>query len=299
MVKVVSINPGLDAVRLPLRFQDVFLSLVVLLVASGFIAAGWALVGALVLATKVLLFGKAIRWAMAWFLLCSLFVGCGSGLKPHANLTPQPDLEPGDARTVFIGDEITFGFVQAEQATHPLWINAGALPGTDETSGQTLARFQADVIDLHPDIAHILVGTFDVASHGWPTPCGTNSGNTATCLNLQAMIQMATAANIKVIYGTIPPFGPGPLATELEVAEPGASGNADLFDRNLSLVNGFQISPWSEGTLVDYQTALFADSNWVNGVWTDNGIDPNDAGYAAMLPLTEAAIASFHIHRHL
>ena len=69
----------------------------------------------------------------------------GVGAKYQRDLVDYP-------KVVFIGDDITANcFPQGA-----IWINKGI---SGQTSGQVLARFQTDVIDLHPDVVNILVGT--------------------------------------------------------------------------------------------------------------------------------------------
>jgi hypothetical protein len=168
---------------------------------------------------------------------------------------------------VFIGDDITSDWAATSPAfaQHPNWINKG-IPG--QTSGQVLARFQTDVVDLHPAVVNIITGSYDVSTPGWTPECGTGgSPSTATCANLTAMVQMATAAGIKMIIGTIPPFG-----TDSSSA---AFANSWLFDRGLkqpitTLFNNPNV------VLVDYGTVASLSAN---------GIDPDAAGYAAMTSL--------------
>ena len=56
-------------------------------------------------------------------------------------------------RVVFIGDDTTLNWFPQSA----LWINKGV---AGDTSGKMLARFQTDVIDLHPNVVHILLGIY-------------------------------------------------------------------------------------------------------------------------------------------
>ena len=106
----------------------------------------------------------------------------GVGAKYQRNLADYP-------KVVFIGDDITADWFPQSA----IWINKGI---SGQTSGQVLARFQTDVIDSHPDIVNILVGTYDVATYPafWDPVCGPATGAYATCENVSAMIAMAQAA---------------------------------------------------------------------------------------------------------
>lgn len=123
---------------------------------------------------------------MSWSIV--FLAGCSGGMKQSMSPLVKPTtaadvnfMRSTYHRTpvvVFIGDGITQAWITQEQSTHPTWINAaGTDPRSVETSGSMLARFQTDVIALHPDIVHILAGTFDLAASFviWPEPCGTGA----------------------------------------------------------------------------------------------------------------------------
>jgi GDSL-like Lipase/Acylhydrolase family len=113
-------------------------------------------------------------------------------------------------KVVFIGDQFTYNWATTPGAFPSNWINQGwnkasatITPNCFETcqggtSEATEARFQTDVINLHPAIVHIMVGSDDAdsdddASVPYIYPDFLNA--------LQTMIQMAKAANIQVILG--------------------------------------------------------------------------------------------------
>jgi hypothetical protein len=131
---------------------------------------------------------------------------------------------------VFIGDETTSNW---PMDGHPNWINRG-VPGN--TTAQMLARFQTDVIDLHPDVVHIMGGGNDALDETWSSAsqCGPDA-----CENLSTMIQMAEDAGIRVVLGT--PLGVSAMSLNQEIQlstmnrqlrEEYVSGNvsADLVD---------------------------------------------------------------------
>jgi GDSL-like Lipase/Acylhydrolase family len=113
-------------------------------------------------------------------------------------------------KVVFIGDQFTYMWATTPPfAANPNWINQGWdapvstycwLSCQAGTSGGTAARFQADVINLHPAIVHIMVGVDDFdfdddegQAVGGPYP--------AFLTNLEEIVSMAKAANIQVILG--------------------------------------------------------------------------------------------------
>jgi hypothetical protein len=108
-----------------------------------------------------------------------------------------------EPKVVFIGDWITAGW---DLSAHPNWINKGIT--TDSYGGvfedgpgssySALSSFQSDVVSLHPDIVHIMVGTVDAnvvydSYYTYYIPSFLN--------NLDQMVKEARAANIKVVLG--------------------------------------------------------------------------------------------------
>jgi len=190
-------------------------------------------------------------------------------------------------KVVFIGDAITYNWGQAFAANHN-WINqgTGGNPLKNATY-QILARFQSDVVDLHPDIVHILAGTEDVALADDAT-YGITVQNVQT--SITAMVEEARNAHIQVVLGTIPPLLGG-----VSGAVPG------VFQPTLTL----QINAWIEGyglanhvPVVNYHDALCvcvgstAPNDAEASMFTPSGFIPSATGYATMTSLVETAIAT-------
>jgi hypothetical protein len=97
------------------------------------------------------------------------------------------------------------------------------------------------------------------------------------------------AAKIPFVVGSVPSWQAGTLANQL--AQP-AGGvlfvQANIFDFDRDIAYSLGGDPPTGVTIVDYYTNLPAAD--VSG----NGIDPNAAGYAVMLTLTQAAIDQTH-----
>jgi hypothetical protein len=113
------------------------------------------------------------------------------------NETPAP-------KVVFIGDEITAEWASAF-AANPNWINKGQSSEPIEglqTAASVLARFQSDVVSLHPAIVHILIGQAD--ANGYLSDEGQTGQIPGFLTSLQAIIQEAKAANVQVVLGTEP-----------------------------------------------------------------------------------------------
>jgi hypothetical protein len=100
-------------------------------------------------------------------------------------------------KIVFVGDQVTANWPLTQ--TNPNWINKGQ---AGAFSWDVVASFEANVVSLHPNIVHILVGLADQENDiGDAAPAEITPGLLA---NLQTMVQEAKAANIQVILGLEP-----------------------------------------------------------------------------------------------
>jgi lysophospholipase L1-like esterase len=137
-----------------------------------------------------------------------------------------------------------------------------------------VVRFRQDVVNLHPQAVIILAGTNDVARNTGPmTPQMTED-------NWKSMADIAKENGIRVIFASILPARDFPWRKGLEPAP------------KIKLLNS-----WLSGyclnhsfTYLDYYSAMAdPDGGMRQGLSTD-GVHPNDAGYAIMGPLAQAAI---------
>jgi lysophospholipase L1-like esterase len=217
--------------------------------------------------------------------------GCGVSKIPIA-----PIEHSTTPVVVFIGDSITAiwgsGQEGAQFAEHPTWIEKGI---SGQNSNQILARFQTDVVNLHPDIVHILVGTNDVYP-GWTLgPCDVPAGSQNAIdspANVTAMVQMAQAAEIKVILATIPPWETDPITVgDLAYDADPSVGRYALIDTWNGWLRQYAVA--NNIPLADYHTALEASNheNYIPSLTLD-GVHPSSQGYVVMTPLAEEAIAS-------
>lgn len=182
---------------------------------------------------------------------------------------PAPDR--AHPRIVFLGDSITQGwFDMVPGFFTPGRIGRGI---GGQTTPQMLLRFRQDVIDLHPAVVQIMAGTNDIAANTGPmTPEQTEA-------NLMSMTELAQAHGIRVILASIPPAANFPWRPGLETAGKIAALNAWI--KAYAARTG--------AVYADYWTALH-DGPALRAQWTYDGVHPNQAGYAAMAPVAEAAI---------
>jgi len=181
----------------------------------------------------------------------------------------------GTSRVVFFGDSITDNWGRKFGSFFPgkPYVNRGI---SGQTSAQMVLRFQQDVVQLQPAAVVILAGTNDVAENNGP------STDAQIEDNFRAMVGLARANHIRVILGSIPPASKFPWHAGIEPAE------------RIRTLNAWLRSYAEEQHLVylDYYTALATPEGAMKpDLAVDKFVHPNDAGYAVMQPLAEAAIA--------
>jgi len=174
---------------------------------------------------------------------------------------------------VFMGDSITEGWARlgADFFSANGYVGRGI---SGQVTGQNLLRFQQDVINLHPKVVHIMIGTNDVAGNAGPTTYE-NIQN-----NLMAMVQMARANKIAVVLATIPPSTDFPWRRGMEPALKFVKLNEWIRD----------YAKREDVVLVDYHKALANAQNGFRTEWSGDGVHPNLEGYKIMNPLAEGAV---------
>ena len=138
-----------------------------------------------------------------------------------------------------------------------------------------LVRFRQDVIALKPKVVVILGGTNDFAGVTGPIT------QAMTAENVMSMVELARANGIRVVLASLTPV-------------------CDCYNKQTQLrpqgkiigMNGWlkEYAIESGSVYLDYYTALAEGRNFRKEL-TSDGFLPNDAGYAVMAPLAEAAIA--------
>jgi lysophospholipase L1-like esterase len=188
-----------------------------------------------------------------------------------------PAPQPGRPRVVIIGNSITEGWVKEDSAffrgkTYD-YVGRGI---SGQATGQTVVRFRADVIDLHPAVVVILVGTNDVAENNGPY------NRQVTMNNIMTMTELAQAHSIRVVLGAVAPASDFWWHKGLNPAP-----------KILALNK--QIKAYaSQHHLVyyDMHAALKDDQNGLEKAYGEDGVHPNLTGYRVMEPLLNQAVAA-------
>ncbi len=216
-----------------------------------------------------------------YILILSIFMGGKMQAQDWANLNKyqnenaklQP-LEPGQKRTVFMGDSITeFWSVNCPDFfAGKQYVNRGI---SGQTTPQMLIRFRADVIALKPAVVVILAGINDIAGNTGPSTLEMITDN------IFSMAELAKANNIKVILCSVLPAYDFPWRTGSYPAEKVITLNTMI--KKYAEANGI--------LYLDYYSAMVNDQKGLNAAYSGDGVHPNKTGYEVMNPLVEKAIA--------
>ena len=176
-------------------------------------------------------------------------------------------------RVIFMGDSIT----EFWKPAHPEFFGENYIDRgiSGQTTAQMLVRFRQDVIALKPAVVHILGGTNDIGGNGGPTTLDAIKNNIAS------MVDLATANDIRVVLGSVPPAESFPWRPSiLEPAQHIVELNEWLrrFARERNLF------------YVDYHEPLADERDAMKQTFSNDGVHPNRDGYSVMEPLARHAI---------
>ena len=180
----------------------------------------------------------------------------------------------GERRVVFMGNSITEGFAPRFAALFPgkPYVGRGI---SGQTTPQMLVRFRQDVVALKPAVVVILGGTNDIAGNTGPTTIE------AIADNLASMAEIARANGIRVVLASVLPAAEFPWRRGREPAPTIVALNRWI--RQYAAAQGH--------VYLDYHSAMADANGGMRVELSQDGVHPNDAGYAIMAPLAERAIA--------
>jgi GDSL-like Lipase/Acylhydrolase family len=204
-------------------------------------------------------------------------------------------------KVVFIGDYLTANWTYP---ANPNWFNLGVdtpdILTNDGNSGEWAQNFQT-VLNLHPDIVHIMVGAEDAALEDDGTIPVVGS---VFAQNIQQMVQMAKSSNIKIILGTTPPSTPGSIGiTEMNgfIQQYGAANGITVVNYADALCGcigstgavgvGNSYPPPAPGQTYHPSPLMTTTTSLVPGGYPAIPV-PTADGYALMTQMVENAIAT-------
>ena len=194
------------------------------------------------------------------------FRGGNAVLKPPA---------PGESRVVFFGDSITNMWPLLRSFPRKPYVNRGI---GGQTTAQLLVRFRWDVIALRPKVVVILAGTNDIAGNTGPMSLAEIEGNMAS------MAELARAHGIRVVLSSVIPVHNYTPLTELTfpLRPPEKIAALNQWLKSYCEASGC--------VYVDYWSAMVDAKGLLKKELAEDGLHPNQAGYAVMAPLAEKAI---------
>jgi hypothetical protein len=185
---------------------------------------------------------------------------------------------------VFVGDRVIQGEVL--YANNPNWTFNPVITGYEGSAGadQIAASFSNVLLmNPRPNVAVIQFGN-TAAEDG--LGCGPGPAYFGVCSDLETIVSEATAAGIKVIVGNLLPYSP------ITTPPPGYFPTPAQIDALIAMIDQSipgAISPYP-ASLLDFNTALGNGSGGYNFQYSVDGIAPNDAGYAVMTTMIQAAV---------
>jgi lysophospholipase L1-like esterase len=192
----------------------------------------------------------------------------------NARLKPPA---PAEKRVVFFGDSITDAWPLPEYFPGKPYVNRGI---GGQTTSQMLVRFRQDVIALQPKVVVILAGTNDIAGNTGPTRDDDIEANYAS------LAELARANGIAVVFSSVlPVHNYTPRSQDFFAQRPP--------ERILELNRWLKTYCAAHGCVyLDYFSAMVDSHGLLRKEVADDGLHPNQAGYALMAPMVEAAIAT-------
>jgi lysophospholipase L1-like esterase len=205
-----------------------------------------------------------------WEILRSIrdFGGLNTYAEENATLPAAPA-----KRVVFLGDSITesWGKKSPFFPGEP-YLNRGI---AGQTTAQLLIRFRQDAIDLKPAVVIIQGGLADIAGFAGPSSLEEIENN------LRSMAELASFNRIIPILVGEPPAADYPGRTGPEPATQIVALNERVA----------RVCASSHLIFLDYYSALVGSNGQMKEGVSDDGVHPNEKGYAILTPLVERAIA--------
>lgn len=217
---------------------------------------------------------------------------CPSISPFHESNAKLPLPTKDETRVVFLGNSIT-----ALWADHGFgrffvgksYINRGI---SGELTSDILCRFRPDVIAIRPRVVVILAGTNDIKFAKVNDVAGITRAITFQAItdNLVSMAELARANGILVVLSSLLPV------SDYERDKDGKQiiRTVDRPPDQIKTLNEWikEYAARNGHTYLDYHSAMIDEKGFLRDELSDDGLHPNDNGYAVMAPPAEQAIAT-------
>jgi lysophospholipase L1-like esterase len=192
--------------------------------------------------------------------------------ESNAKVAP---LSTTEDRVVFMGDSITDIWKLDKYFPGKPYVNRGI---GGQTTPQMLIRFRPDVIDLQPKVVVILAGTNDIAGNTGPMTLGEIEAN------LKTMVELSRVHGIHVVLSSVLPVNDYTERSKMffPLRSPAQILELNRWIKDYAAQNG--------SIYLDYFSPMVDDKGLLKRDLADDGLHPNDSGYAIMAPLAQKAI---------
>jgi lysophospholipase L1-like esterase len=195
-----------------------------------------------------------------------------AGLKRYAAANASlKQRKPREKRTVFFGDSITEAWNLSQSFPGRGFINRGI---SGQTTPQMLIRFRQDVVNLQATRCVILGGTNDLAGNTGEASLEEIQGY------LASLCEIAHENDIKVFLASLLPVIDYPWSPGLNPAPKVKALNKWL--RKYARQKGFKY--------LDYYSRMADKNGALKQGFGDDGVHPNDRGYAIMQAVASAVL---------
>ena len=196
------------------------------------------------------------------------------GRYRDANSKLRPPAANED-RVVFMGASITDIWHLDKSFPGKPYVNRGI---GGQTTPQMLIRFRPDVIALAPKVVVILAGTNDISGNTGPMTLAEIEAN------LQTMCELARLHNVRVVLASVLPVNNYTERSKLFFSLRPSDQILELnrWIKDYAARNNY--------IYLDYFSAMVDDKGLLQRDVSEDGLHPNDKGYAVMAPLAQKAI---------
>ena len=199
-----------------------------------------------------------------------------NNLKTWANYEryAEDNKSVGSPIAVFMGNSITDNWARMR----PEFFKDNNFVGrgiSGQVTAQMLARFRADVLNLHPQVVVIMAGTNDVARNDKYVPVEHIAGN------IISMVELAQSHGIKPIILSILPADKYLWRPEI------TESTKMIIEINTMLESYARLNGI---TYIDYFNLLKDENNALPKKYSPDGVHPNPECYAIMEPIVKEAI---------
>ena len=177
-------------------------------------------------------------------------------------------------RVVFLGDSITDGWKLEQYFPGKPYVNRGI---SGQTTPQMLVRLYPDVLNLHPAAVIVLAGTNDIARNTGPETLEMIEDN------FRAICELAGKHGVKVVLCLLLPVSDYTSHKQTDRRPPSDILKLNEWLRRYAAEIGAEVA--------DYYSILVDGQGMLKEGYSDDGLHPNDRGYALMAPAAEAAVA--------